>query len=193
MELFLSHPSVDVNKYNKSNVTPLMLAVSSNIAENVCALLEYQDIDLSSVYENGLTQLHLAAAAGMVEKMQKILNRNSRSSTITVDVNKQDSDGYTALPYAVSKRQEECVKMLLEVKEIDVNIRAYDGYTPLHIAVELKEVEIIRLLLTHKQIDVNIPDKFGCTPLALTRKYFIPNKKIVWLLIRHGATDKKSH
>lgn len=98
------------------------------------------------------------------------------------DVNAINSNGRTALYFAVLKGHAEVVKTLLGTKGIDVNTAPEDsGWTPLHVAIANLEFEIIELLLA-AGADVNKADNDGNTPLHVAASIVL-NADIVEILL----------
>jgi len=96
------------------------------------------------------------------------------------DVNTKDEKGMTGLIWAVVSKNNEVLKMLLNVPNLDVNSVAYglyDGYmayglSALHAAVgrETNDIEALKLLL-NVPINVNIVDSEGESVLHWAVKY----------------------
>jgi ankyrin repeat protein len=65
------------------------------------------------------------------------------------NVNEMDSQGNTALYYAINSRNVELVKRLLAVPEIDPNLRGPTSPPPIFRADYTKQQEMVDLLLAH--------------------------------------------
>jgi serine/threonine protein kinase len=78
------------------------------------------------------------------------------------DINTIDNSGYTPLMHAITKCQNEIVKLLLLNKNIDINKKDKEGYTALMKAIEMNNIEAVILLLTDRRIDLTI-NKFAFT------------------------------
>lgn len=65
------------------------------------------------------------------------------------NVNKQSTEGHSALQYAASKGWQTICEELLN-KKADVDIRDNRGATPLHRAASRGHVKIVKILLDHK-------------------------------------------
>ena len=85
---------------------------------------------------------------------------------VEIDLDAQDRDGNTALYLAISKKQTDIVKQLLQ-KGADPNQKKHGGDSPLILAVETGQVEIVELLLNNKRINVNIKNSKDQTALFI--------------------------
>ena len=93
--------------------------------------------------KNRDTALILASYFGITEIVKLLLEHKD------IDVDIQDSHGWTALICATNERNTEIVKLLLEHKDIDINIQNYNGKTALMIAFRKGHTEIVKLLENH--------------------------------------------
>ncbi len=121
--------------------------------------------------------LQEAAASGEIDKVEALISKG-------VDVNVREWGSLkTALHYAVEKRHEKVVELLL-VKGADTDARDAFSATPLHYAVERGYKEMVELLIVNGA-EVNAKDKWGYTPLY----YAIWNedKDMIRLLVAKGA------
>ena len=135
---------------------------------------------------SGLTQLHKAVKNEDASTLISLLNKPS------VDVNRRDNTGFTALYYAACYGKTECVRLLLNHKDVNVNLpRNGNGFTPLHTAVCHDHPDCVKLLLAHNDIEVNKPDtdpdRDRFTPLHLA----VSNGHVecVRALLTHKAID----
>ena len=83
----------------------------------------------------------------------------------STDINAKDSNGMTALQYAVIKGYSELIAKLLAFENIEVNLQDGNGLTALHHAVLERNQQAVRALLAHRDIDVNLQDSDGLTAL----------------------------
>ncbi|HPO50114.1 MAG TPA: ankyrin repeat domain-containing protein, partial [Spirochaetota bacterium] len=126
------------------------------------------------------TSLMLAAGKGFV----KIITELSNNS---VDIDKQDEKGNTALIYACIAGKPEAVKSLISLKA-DVDLLNKDGETPLislvkkSMATEKIKIDIISQLVA-AGCDVNLKDKNDENAFLVESGKAIPNDKIVEKLI----------
>ena len=107
------------------------------------------------------------AKHGAFETVQQILIDDP-----TLDLNARDSQGMTALHYAVQRGEAEMVKTLLAQAGIKVNLlnaRDSQGMTALHYAVQRGEAEMVKTLLAQAGIKVNLLNGHRRTPAQLAR------------------------
>jgi hypothetical protein len=106
----------------------------------------------------GRTPLMQASAKGDVSEIQKQLSSN-------VEVNAQDSSGWTALMYAARTNQPEAMKLLLDA-DANPNVRSYMGQTALMAVANTytPPLEKLRMLIAARA-DVNAQDNEGHTTL----------------------------
>ena len=103
-------------------------------------------------------EIHDAAADGNLEKV-KLLIKDKPDLVFSKDTN-----GLTALHWAVNRDHKEVLEFLLANKA-DVNAKVNDGGTALHMAVGNSNKYLVALLLANKA-DVNAADNSGHTPLS---------------------------
>jgi ankyrin repeat protein len=80
-----------------------------------------------------------------------------------IDINSQNSGGYTALMAAAKNGQVDVVNKLLEQKT-NVDVQGYNGLTALMLAAENNQLSIVKALLA-KNADPNLQDNNGWTAL----------------------------
>ena len=86
---------------------------------------------------------------------------------VEIELDTQDGEGNTALYLAISKKQTDIVKQLLQ-KGADPNQKKHGGDSPLILAVENHgPVEIVELLLNNNRINVNIKNSKDQTALFI--------------------------
>jgi len=127
---------------------------------------------------NGMTSLHMAAAAGQKDAVQQLLASGA-------DVKAKANDGATPLHWAVYNGHKDVVELLL-ADQAPVNARGRDGYTPLHWAAAKGFEAIAELLLNH-QADINVQNNQGETPLQLARSR--NHLDLAELLRQHGGQE----
>ena len=114
---------------------------------------------------------------GDLEGVKAALKSGANVNTKDEDEDKvEDEDGHinpvrpygmTGLMWAVAKRHNSMVELLLKTPNIDVNLRSKRGECALHHAVIEKNNEALKLLLNVPNINVNIVDKSGWNALHL--------------------------
>lgn len=77
--------------------------------------------DVSLRDEQGRTVLHAAAEGGGVEVMRQLLGEQHRGRALDVDA--RDSEGRTALHVSGGRRDEELVRLLVEVGGADPKVK----------------------------------------------------------------------
>jgi hypothetical protein len=119
-----------------------------------------------------------------VEDVKHYLNRNA-------DVNAFDSNGYTALMYAVDNLNIPIIKMLMEAgANADLN-PLYDNEPPaLHTAVLKNAPKVADLLLLYSQTDVNFLDENQQTALYQAVKFGY--LECAEVLLFHGANPNRA-
>jgi len=107
----------------------------------------------------------VATIDDQLECVNALLHDPSASEVINV----QDTEGMTALHWALKLQQDEITAQLISHSGIKLNIVAKDGYTPLMYAVQTGNEEIVQTLLKHSgaKSSMNATDKTGNTALHL--------------------------
>ena len=99
-----------------------------------------------------------------------------------VDLEAEDDEGYKPLYWAIEYNSLEVAQLLIS-SGVDLEAKDSWGQTPLHWAVGYDRLEIVQFLIS-SGADVNVKDKWNQTPLYVGGA----SKKLVELLIKHGAT-----
>jgi ankyrin repeat protein len=117
LALLLQNPDIDVNAKNRRNITPLHYAAQRGATKSVELLLERSDIDVNvqdNRDEGRLTALHLATA----EVTMQLLEHPD------INISLRDSNGRTALHFAVDREDIEKTTLLLTDKRVEIsNVR----------------------------------------------------------------------
>ena len=104
------------------------------------------------------------------------------------DINEKDSDGRTALIWAVAFEHNSVVKLLLDQRAVDVNVKDNDGRTALHWAARYNNAEGARMLLLHKDFNsANVTDNGGLT--ALMYAVINRNEEVLRELVSHQCVS----
>lgn len=125
-----------INKTNADGYTPLILACYHGNEEAVKFLIDkVKDINGTSNYG---TPLMAAVVKGNVEIVEMLLDRNA-------DTNIADSNGTTALHYAVMFKNYDIVKLLIAANA-DVNLKDNRDKSALDYAMIYKDKKLSNLL-----------------------------------------------
>ena len=104
------------------------------------------------------------------------------------DINEKDSDGRTALIWAVAFEHNSVVKLLLDQRAVDVNVKDNDGRTSLHCAASYNNAGVARMLLLHKDFNsANLTDNGGSTALMVAVEY--RKEKVLRELVKHQCVS----
>ncbi len=159
-------PSIDPNKQNKNGETALMLASYNGHSKVVELLLTAEGVDVNLQDKEDNTALMCACFNGHVEIARMLLafkRRPSLTQTIeesalnrgirppSIDPNKQNKYGQTALMRASYNGQSKVVELLLATDGVDVNIQDKNGHTALSICARNGYTAIVELLLASKR------------------------------------------
>jgi len=101
-----------------------------------------------------------------------------------VNINEQDSAGYTALQYSCFNGHLKIIKLLFNFNNIDVNIKNFNDLTALMLASMRGHTKIVEFLL-NQGADVNLIEKDNCSALHFAS--FAGHVDIVELFLAHGA------
>ncbi len=127
----------DVNAANDYGVTPLNLAIKNRNPAVVKALLD-ADADPNIVLWSGETPLMTASRTGVTDVVTLLLDKGANINT------QEPKRGQTALMWAISFRNPETAKLLIE-RGADVSLKTRkmkaEGYTPMVIEAYAGNVE----------------------------------------------------
>ena len=134
-----------VNLVSSLGRTALLESIAQDHEETVGVLLETDKLDLNTVNlkDHNRTALMAAANLGFFGIVARLLEYK-------VNVNQQDSDGFTALALACLTRSCITVSLLLQTQGINVNLADHIAErSALILAAEINESAIVELLLQH--------------------------------------------
>jgi len=135
--------------------TPAVWAARNRHEEVVQMLLT----DYMSGHNHRLIPLIYAIQCGHERVVEILLRQRS------VDPNRPDDRGRTALSYAAQDGLEGVVKILLQQQEVNPNEYDDSGNTPLSFASRKGHVRVVEILLEHSGINPDKPNSYGQTPL----------------------------
>ncbi|XP_067860465.1 caskin-2-like isoform X2 [Heptranchias perlo] len=124
----------------------------------------------------------MSAAQKLVTKIKASKNK-LLGSTKRLNVNYQDSDGFSALHHAALSGSTELISLLLEAQAM-VDIKDSNGMRPLHYAAWQGKVEPVRLLLRAGAV-VNLASQDGQVPLHLAAQY--GHYEVSEMLLQHQS------
>ncbi|CAG7939810.1 unnamed protein product [Penicillium salamii] len=128
------------------------------------SFLRYVDCSISNASPNstGEKPLPLATETENIGVMKLLLEAGA-------DVNTCDTAGLTALTWAVKRKLEPAVRLLLAYPETEVDCRDKHGRTPFSMAAQLGDVHILKKI-AQRSPDTNTEDEHQRTPLILATK-----------------------
>lgn len=174
VRLLLNHHA-DPNLANRQNHAPLHFAAKLG-SSDIITLLMNAGADPNRTDDAGLSPLMLLIQSGKAAAALSLIKNPA------VDVGLQDSDGRTALVYAVFAGQQQLVKALLPFGAAGTDA---SGNTPLHYACHNGYAEIARTLIERDKNTINCRNADGETPLLFAaRKSKLVAAK---LLLEQGA------
>ncbi|XP_028967260.1 histone-lysine N-methyltransferase EHMT1 [Galendromus occidentalis] len=156
--------------------TPFMTAITAGQRKAARCLIA-MGADSSKCGEDGMTCLHLASKAGLLDIVQIILKRS------TSQVNAQDEGGWTPIVWA-SEHQHANVVLLLLKHGANPNIKDAEGNTALHWSAYSGTVDI-SLMYIDLGSDVNSRNELGDTPLHVAARQ--DKYEMVMLLLGRDA------
>ncbi|KAH6675716.1 ankyrin repeat-containing domain protein, partial [Halenospora varia] len=127
------------------------------------------------------TALMIACYVGIVSLVSQKIEE-------TVDMNEQDTQGYTPLMYAIRRNNVEAARLVIEHGG-NVNYQFEQGSqttTPLICAIQKNGSEMVALLLSYGA-NVNTPNWRGQTPLLIAS--MMNNLELAKLLLQNGARN----
>lgn len=121
-----------------------------------------------------------AASAHKDAKNNVKKNKNTKKNKTTVNnnqiippvnVNARNSDGESALTFALKNEQLEMIQILVEKGKADVNMQNKDGNTELMMAARRGQTKMVKLLVEGLGANVHLRNKEGMTALMVAEKY----------------------
>lgn len=157
----LLQAGANINAVDKQQRTPLMEAVVNNHLE-VARYMVQRGGCVYNKEEDGSTCLHHAAKIGNLEMVGLLL------STGQVDVNAQDSGGWTPIIWAAEHKHIEVIRMLL-TRGADVTLTDNEENICLHWASFTGSAAIAEVLL-NARCDLHAVNYHGDTPLHIAAR-----------------------
>ena len=143
------------------------------------------DVDGTDVYS--VSMLHMCSIKCKPDMLQFLLDKGANVNAKLTNVAGHRA-GETPLHFAVSSRQLECVKLLIE-GGAGIDVAAREGLTPIHIAAGIGFPDILQIFM-NLGADFNVPasNSYGSLPIHLA--VTSGDLKSVKLLIDNGADVK---
>ena len=187
----------------KSNKVPTNIIEKQHNLDEVIATLMNSNVNIDSEAIMERTDFLKASKDGDVEKLELMLKQD-------IDVNQQDSEGYTALMLASKEGHIETIRLLLNkctqtvkkgvsassqqghnIVNAEVNIQNNNGWTALMLASLNGHTEVAKLLLDH-HAQVDLQSNEGLSALMLASHYGDTEVAKV-LLDQHAQVDLQSN
>jgi len=105
--LLLNDNRVDVNKANKNEATPFLIACKEGHQEVVKLLLNDKRIDINKADDDGWAPFYSACYNGHVEIVKYLLESGRE-----IDINKKDKNGKTGLDWIREKGNTDIVNLI---------------------------------------------------------------------------------
>ncbi|XP_067660137.1 putative ankyrin repeat protein RF_0381 [Haliotis asinina] len=156
IKFILKHDTVDIGTLDINGRTSAIITASEGCKNTLDVLME-AGADLSVVYNERNTVLHLACGGGNVEIVKDLL------SHIIVDIDSRDADGWTLLLHAVRAVEKDVFNLRVE-KGAHLSLVYNESETLLHVACKVGTVAIMKCLLAHDIMDTDSRDSAGWTP-----------------------------
>ncbi|EAY09346.1 hypothetical protein TVAG_417660 [Trichomonas vaginalis G3] len=199
-KLFLEHSPSSISLKSNSGMTPLHCAASSGKGDFIRYLIAQEGIDVNAVDRDGNTPLHYAARSSSRDSVEALLSssdinifaenkfkeipyfcaaKSSNSDVFSAlaeypsfDINQKDSNGLTALMYAIDRPCLSIFEYLLSRDEIDVNSTDTEfNKTPLmHLVAapwNAQTQQMVDTLLIVHGLDINKQDKSNNTAIHI--------------------------
>ena len=188
---FAGISKIDVDKQDSDGFTPLMIAAACGRRACVDLLLRKKANVALKTKDQQVLAIHLAARAGSVEIVQKLLRIDPSL------LNVKTKNGDTPVVYACMGAHLKVVKTLINAGA-DLNMKAQDGGTVLMIVATLEDSEnddwahddeirstIMEAILVARPDLVNATDSDGTTAMHLAAGFGI--SRCVETLLKYGA------
>ena len=175
-------------KLNRQSFNSKGRAMSSSYDEKIASAIDNNDYNAfekrlgKSLREGSSRKLH---AVFCHPDGIPLLRRWVKQNKIKLQKHR-DSNGDSLLHWAVTSRNTDSVRFLVEEIGINTDVKNEYGCTPLHSALRqhTPPAELLDYLLEQEETDVNAENISGLTPLAYSPE---PTAETVWRLVAAGA------
>lgn len=171
-QLLLAHTSTDATLMDNKGTSPLLLSCATGDVTIVDAILlsKAGRRDINRANEKGVTPLMRCAEAGSKSHVACIKMLLAQPS---IDPNRQDSSGRTALHYAAAAGRDLVLNVLLPLLGLEVNKPPKDGSTALIECCAAGHARCVKLMLAlgAPYIEVRAMRDDGSTALSVSAAY----------------------
>jgi ankyrin repeat protein len=159
----------DINAQDEDGFTALHYAIDNQSEMKLEKLLTHKDVNVNVKDNGNLTALHLASCWKNIpmDLFEIILKRST-------DINAQNEYGWTALHFAIHKKSDTQVEIMLANRKVYVNIKGNFNITPLHLAARWTDIPIdLFKIILKRSTFINARDIYGDTALQIaSRNHF---------------------
>lgn len=153
-----------------------------------CEVEEAKSILTSSRKKSITGTLGRPSIKKSTDSLNNFLDVETPEKLTHIDVNyKDETTGYTALMFAISKGNIDLVTMLVHFSA-DVNVKDNKGNTPLHLAVFNSSSKTVHILLS-KDAKVNVGNDDGNTPLHIACQHYGISDKYLMVKLLQAKPD----
>lgn len=170
----------NVDRANKEEQTPLLLAVINRAHLDVVKALLYRGAYVNSSDKDGWTPLMYAAKMRSLDVADALISAGA-------NLNMTNDKGYTVLHLELMGAANLDMLKLLIHAGADVNRLTPDGLTPLMYAVKYSNNAEITILLLHAGVEVNARENSNGMTALMIAAVENENQEIIFILLNSGA------
>ena len=143
LSIFLRAARTDINSRCRGGLIapfPLATALTNKHESFSLRMLHAPGLDLNEIHALGMTPLQLGIHFDQMKFVHELLSRPG------IELNRQGTDGKTAVMTAALNKNTTALKILLAKLEVDVSIQCGRGYTVLDYAKGCNDTEILSIV-----------------------------------------------